>query len=179
MTIPHIHKQALLPTSINKRISTISSKQFRTQHQHIRMHYVTTTLAISRNTYRMKHMQQPRRNRQRSVIWFSSLFSQNVKTNIARSFLQLVGTHFPAGHKLHKIFNRNTVKVSYSCMNSVRSIITNHNVRMIRKNQPQVISADNCNCRNKEACALQNKCMNKDIVYKATMHQHVKQHKPH
>ena len=30
-------------------------------------------------------------------------------------------------------------------------------------------SADNCNCRNKEACPLQNKCMNKDIVYKATI----------
>ena len=33
----------------------------------------------------------------------------------------------------------------------------------------QVTSADNCNCRNKEACPLQNKCMNKDIVYKATI----------
>ena len=33
----------------------------------------------------------------------------------------------------------------------------------------KVASADNCNCRNKEACPLQNKCMNKDIVYKATI----------
>ena len=80
-----------------------------------------------------------------------------------------VDTHFPAGHKLHKIFNRNTVKVSCSCMNNVGSIITNHNTRIIRKNQTQVISTDNCNCRNKEACPLQNKCMNKDIVYKATI----------
>ena len=32
-----------------------------------------------------------------------------------------------------------------------------------------VISADNFNCRNKETCPLQNKCMNKDIVYKATI----------
>ena len=37
------------------------------------------------------------------------------------------------------------------------------------KSQTQVTSADNCNCRNKEACPLQNKCMNKDIVYKATI----------
>ena len=78
-------------------------------------------------------------------------------------------THFPAGHKLHKIFNRNTVKVSYSCMNNIRSIITNHNTHIIRKSQTQVTSGDNCNCRNKEACPLQNKCMNKDIVYKATI----------
>ena len=55
------------------------------------------------------------------------------------------------------------------CMNNVRSIITNHNTRIIRKSQIQVISADNCNCRNKEACPLQNMCMKKDIVYKATI----------
>ena len=102
-------------------------------------------------------------------MWFNPPFSKNVKTNIARSFLHLVDTHFPAGHKLHKIFNTNTVKVSYSCMNNVKSIITNHNTRIIRKNQTQVISADNCNRKNKEACPLQNKRMNKDIVYKATV----------
>ena len=44
------------------------------------------------------------------------------------------------------------LKVSYSSMNNVRSIITNHNTRIIRKSQTQVTSADNCNCRNKEAC---------------------------
>ena len=103
--------------------------------------------------------------------WVQPPFSKNVKTNIAHRFLHLVDTHFPAGHKLHKIFNRNTVKVRYSCMNNVRSIITNHNTRIIRKGQTQVTSADNCNCRNThmEACPLQNKCMNKDIVYKATI----------
>ena len=96
-------------------------------------------------------------------------FGSTPLSDIARSFLHLVDTHFPAGHKLHKIFNRNTVKVSYSFMNNVRSIITNHNTRIIRKSQTQFTSADNCNCRNKEACPLQNKCMNKDIVYKATI----------
>ena len=56
-------------------------------------------------------------------------------------------------------------------MNNVtcRSIITNYNTRINRKSQTQVTSADNCNCRNKEACPLQNKCMNKDILYKATI----------
>ena len=69
------------------------------------------------------------------------------------------------------LFNhgRNTVKVSYSCMNNVKSIITSHNTRIIRKSQPQDISAENCNCRNKHTCPLQNKCMSKDIVYKATI----------
>ena len=119
--------------------------------------------------YTPHETQRPRRNRQRNVIWFNPLFSKNVKTNIARSFLHLVDTHFPVGHKLHKIFNRNTVKVSYSCVDNVRSIITNHNTRVTRRNHTQVISADNWKCRNKEECPLQNKCMKKDIVYKATI----------
>ena len=54
-------------------------------------------------------------------------------------------------------------------MSNVRSIITSHNTRIIRKSQPQDISAENFNCRNKHACPLQNKCMSKDIVYKATI----------
>ena len=113
--------------------------------------------------------QQPRRNRQRNIIWFSPPFSKNVKTNIEHSFLKLVNTHFPIDNKLHKIFNRNTVKICYSCMSNVKSIITSHSTCIIRKSQPQDISAENCNCRNKHACPLQNKCMSKDIIYKATI----------
>ena len=56
----------------------------------------------------------------------------------------------------------------YSCISNVtcRSIIKSHNTRIVRKSQPQNIRIDDCNCWNKHACLLQNKCMNKDIVYK-------------
>ena len=130
-------------------------------------------LGHSNFSHKLEYMPQDtrkqRRNKQRNIIWFNSPFSKNVKTNIARSFLNLVDTHFPVGHKLHKIFNRNTVKVSYSCMNNVRSIITSHNTRIIKRSQPQNSYTDNCNCRSKHACPLQNKCMGEDIVYKATV----------
>ena len=121
------------------------------------------TLGYSKFSHKLEYMphvaQQPHRNRQCNIIWFNPPFSKNVKTNIARSFLKLADTHFPIGDKLHKIFNRNTVKVSYSCMSNVKSIITSHNSCIIRKSQPQDISAENCNCRNKNACPLQNKCI--------------------
>ena len=165
---PSILRQ--LPTSINKRISTLSSDK---QTFEDAAPAYQNALGHSNFSHKLEYTphetQRPRRNRQRNVIWFNPPFSKNVKTNIARSFLHLVDTHFPAGHKLHKIFNRNTVKVSYSCMNNVRSIITSHNTRIIRKSQTQVTGVDNWNCRNKEACPLQNKCTNKDIVYKATI----------
>ena len=38
---------------------------------------------------------------------------------------------------LDVIFNRNTVKVSYSCMNNVKSIISKHNTHITRKSKPQ------------------------------------------
>ncbi len=77
---------------------------------------------------------------------------------------------FPTyNHKLHKIFNRNTVKVSYSCMNNVKSIISKHNTRITGKSKPQCEVIDPCTCRDKKTCPLQEKCMTKDIVYKATV----------
>ena len=96
-------------------------------------------------------------------------FSKNVKTNIAGNFLCLIDKHFPPNHKLHKIFNRNTVKVSYSCMNNVKSIISKHNTRITGKSKPQCEVIDPCTCRDKKTCPLQEKCMTKDIVYKATV----------
>ncbi len=77
-------------------------------------------------------------------------FSKNVKTNIARNFLCLIDKHFPPNHKLHKIFNRNTVKVSYSCMNNVKSIISKHNTRITGRSKPQCEVIDPCTCRDKK-----------------------------
>ena len=123
---PSILRQ--LPTSINKCISTLSSDK---QAFDDAVQAYQNTLGHSNFSHKLEYMAQEthkqRRNRQRNIIWFNSPFSKNAKMNIARSFLNLVDTHFPVGHKLHKIFNRNTVKVSYSCTSNVRSIITSHN----------------------------------------------------
>ena len=35
---------------------------------------------------------------------------------VAKIFLSLIDKHFPKNSKLCKIFNRNTIKVSYSCL---------------------------------------------------------------
>ena len=49
---------------------------------------------------------------------------------IGQKLLKLIDKHFPAGSKLHKIFNKSTVKVSYSCMPNMGTIITCHNARV-------------------------------------------------
>ena len=46
-----------------------------------------------------------------------------MSTNIANICLKLVDKRFPCTHRLNKIFNRNTIKVSYSCMSNVQQLI--------------------------------------------------------
>ena len=60
------------------------------------------------------------RRRTRKFIWFNLPFSLNVKANVAKMFLQLIDTRFSPANKLHKIFNHNTVKISYSCIQNTR-----------------------------------------------------------
>ena len=92
-------------------------------------------------------------------------YSMNVQTNVARKFLQLIDKHFPPEHKLHKIFNRNTVKVSYSCMPNRSSIITAHN-RKTLEDEPNKTSRK-CNCRMSNPCPLQGECQTENFVYLA------------
>ena len=71
-----------------------------------------------------------KRNQQRNIIWFNPPFSRAVSTNVGKKFLQLLHHHFPPFNKLHKIFNNNTVKVSYYCIQNVASIIKSHNKKL-------------------------------------------------
>ena len=62
--------------------------------------------------------------RNRKITSFNPPFNMDVKTNVARNFLNLIDEHFPTTKKLHKI-NKNTVKISYSCTpNEKQSRIT-------------------------------------------------------
>ena len=65
----------------------------------------------------------PRRNRNRKVIWFNPPFNSCVRTNVGKQFLKLIKKHFTVNHRFYKILNKNTIKLSYSCMPSVGSAI--------------------------------------------------------
>ena len=110
---PSILRQ--LPTAINTRIASLSSDE-QTFRECTPMYQ--NALKHSNFDHDLSYIrytpQQPRRNRQRNIIWFNPPFSKNVSTNIGRDFLSLIDKHFPPHHKLHKIFNRNAVKVSYT-----------------------------------------------------------------
>ena len=42
------------------------------------------------------------------------------------TLLHLLDKHFGTNHKDHKIFNRNNVKISYSCIDDIKNIISTH-----------------------------------------------------
>ena len=92
-----------------------------------------------------------KRIRSRNIIGFNSPFNKNVSTNVAKRFLNLLDQHFPKSKKLHAIFNKNTVKVSYSCTQNMSSIIKYHNKNVMNKDVKELNS---CNCRGKSECTL-------------------------
>jgi hypothetical protein len=115
---PSITRQ--LPTAINKRIALLSSdEQTFKESTPIYQNALRHSNFDHEFTYTQDAPQRTRRNRQRNIIWFNPPFSKSVNTNIGREFLSLIDKHFPLQHKLHKIFDRNTLKVSYSCMNYI------------------------------------------------------------
>ena len=112
-----------------------------------------------------KPTNQQQRNRPRKIVWFNPPFSQHVKTNIGNAFLKIVKKHFVKDHKYYKIFNRNTLKLSYSCMTNVQNIIKGHNSKVLNAENKKEQRA--CNCRKKEQCPMNGDCLTTCIIYKA------------
>ena len=73
-----------------------------------------------------------KRNRARRITWFNPPYSNNEITRVGQKFLKLIDKHFPVDFKLHEVFNRSTVKVSYSCMPNMGSNIKQHNSPYVR-----------------------------------------------
>ena len=90
------------------------------------------------------------------------------ETKVGAKFLHLVNTCFPQTPPLHKIFNRNTLKVSYSCMPNMAQTIAKHNTKVKRKDQARV--SPGCNCQGGQAkCPLGGVCLTEGVVYGATV----------
>ena len=89
----------------------------------------------------------------------------NVETNIGKTFLKLLKKHFPHNNSFHKIFNKNTIRISYSCIRNIRSIIASHNESILCPKAKEY----GCNCRNKESCPLENQSLTPKVIYEATV----------
>ena len=113
---------------------------------------------------------KPRRPRTRNITWYNPPFDLKVETNLGREFLRIINDSFPQGHVLKPIFNRNTLKLSYSCMPSVKNNIDAHNTSQLKKGNPTP-DEKICNCRDKTKCPLplNGECREKGVIYQATV----------
>ena len=168
---PNILKN--IPESINRRLSTISSDE--TMFNNAAPAY-QEALKNSGYKYKLKYDPAPKannentnnkRSRKRNITWFNPPYSENVATNIGKKFLFLIDRCFPPGHQLHKLLNRNNVKISYSCMPNMKQIINNHNRTITEKEAPQEPTETNCNCRRGKICPLDKNCLTTGIVYQS------------
>ena len=159
-----------IPITIEKRLSEHSSNE-----SIFKEAVPIYEEALNKSGYNTKLKYNPpqnnnnnNKNRKRNIIWFNPPYNKNVSTKIGNFFLNLIDKDFPTNHKFHKLFNRNSVKVSYSCTKNIKKIINSHNQKVL--SQKDVNSVDKeCNCVHKEKCPLNGKCLIQNIVYGATI----------
>ena len=103
----------------------------------------------------------PQKKQKRRRICFKLHFSLNIKAIIGKTFLKLLTVYFPKSNSLYKIFNKNMVKVSYSCLNYMSSIIWLHKKRPLRPRTTEY----GCSFQTTLNCPLQNQYLMPSIIY--------------
>ena len=169
------HPQSIikeLPEMINRRISDLSCNEQEFDKAKGMYESALKDSGHSPNFHFENH--NGRRVRNRKVIWFNPPFSKNVKTNVGKLFLQLVQKHFTNRHHLYKIFNCNTLKLSYSCMPNMQNIIKQNNARLT--NDSPTNRDGQCNCRVRDTCPMGGECLTSCIVYHGTVTAENKEH---
>ena len=167
---PAIIKQ--LPLSIESRLRMISSsKEIFEESAKEYQEALERSGFNHRLRYDGSQKKSGNRNRKRKTIWFNPPFSKSVVTNVGKEFLQLLDKHFPAHNRFSKIFNRSTVKVSYSCLPSMKSKINQHNKSVLKTapGDPVEEPVRTCNCQQGNECPLSNNCLDKDMLYLAEL----------
>ncbi|XP_065639655.1 uncharacterized protein LOC136072378 [Hydra vulgaris] len=153
-----------IPTMISNRISNISSSKEVFDRATSIYNNALAASGFDENISFQKNLTPSKsKSRSRNIIWFNPPFSQNVNTNVAKTFLNLIEKHFPKTHKFRKIFNKNNLKVSYSCLPNFTNIINSHNKKVLSNVSNTIVPT--CNSRQPSQCPLQGTCLSKNIIY--------------
>ena len=169
---PNIKRQ--LPVNIAKRISDLSSNELILHREKLPYQQALHEAGYNVNLDYTPPPPPPptttqrRRTRSRKTIYFNPPYCQNVKTNVGKKFLSLIDKHF-ANTPLEKYINRSTIKISYSTMPNIASIISSHNKKILNTELNLEEGAENrtCNCRYKNTCPQAENCLQESVIYKA------------
>ena len=144
---------------VNKRLIDISSNEV-VFNEAKKTYQDALTKAGHKHTliFEENRTRRPRKARSRKVTWYNPPWDNNAKGSLGKKFLQLVDKHFPKNHELSKILNRSTLKISYSMMPNMKSIISAINRKKLDKtcNSRTNDNALKCTCHNKNDCPFVN-----------------------
>ena len=161
---PHIKKQ--IPKMVQDRLSALSSNEYIFEREAPIYRKALHEAGYNDNIKYDELLagRKKRKNRSRKIIWFRPPWSDTISTNIGAKFLKLVRKHFGKPNQLNKIFNKNSLKISYGCLPNIKSIISAQN----RKNLSDIpTNTKQCNCRGgPTSCPVEGKCLSENVIYK-------------
>ena len=156
-----------IPDNINKRLASISCNQdnFDAETQVYQSALDQAGYHHKLQFYDVQPKPQNKKRRRQNILWFNPPFSLSVATNLGKKFFAILNKHFPKGHKFHGLFNKRNVKLSYSCLPSMKALISAHNNKVLN---PPAEEDHGCNCRTgPDTCPLKGRCQIPSLVYRA------------
>jgi hypothetical protein len=173
--IMYVNKQSNHPPSITKSIpKMVVGRLCRLSKDEVTYnnHCVDYLNELKLNGYETKDLKfekkcGKKRKRRRKIIYFHPPFCKSVKTKIGRIFRELVEKHFTPEHPFYKILNKNTLKISYSCLPNMKAVLNAHNKKVTNKDDTSKTKAPLCNCEEINKCPVEGRCLLKNVVYKA------------
>ena len=111
-----------LPKAIEKRLSDTSCNQevfeaaFPIYEEALRKSGFNEKLSYTKNNSNNLQKNKKKWRRKSSIIRFDPPYSANLKTNIEKVFFRTLKKNYPRKPPFYKVFNKSTIKLSYSCM---------------------------------------------------------------
>ena len=101
------------------------------------------------------------------MIWFNPPYSKSLVTKVATYFLSLFDNHCPPCNKINIIFNRNIIKICYSCIPNTKTVFNSHDHKIA---YPKTTTEEKTyNRLVKERQTLCDNCLTNKIICKATL----------
>ena len=85
------------------------------------------------NIFDMNEGSKKRRRRYKNEFWYNPPWNMNVQTKIGESFLKALDSEIKPDNPLRKVFNRHTIKLSYSNMPNMSKVVSTHNSKIYTK----------------------------------------------
>ena len=88
--------------------------------------------------------QQPAERKENVTSPFNPSYSRSVKNNFGRIFIKLICKYFLKNHQFIKIFNKNAIKLSHSCIPNLWSKINGHKKNILQPKPTEIQKSCNC-----------------------------------